>query len=116
MYVVFSSWATGYVPGPLHFTFHPTPLSFYNINHLYHYSYFACYREYTNCSIKQLSDCLEDIFHKMTYRKLKLNANKTELIGTGTPVLRCKRHDFPYLYFASTYSPNYLGEKCMSDR
>ncbi len=48
----------------------------------------------TNRSLNQLSDCLQDIFHWMTDSKLKLNANKTELIIIGTPMQRCKLDGF----------------------
>ena len=43
-----------------------------------------------NCSLNQLRDCLQNIFHWMTDSKLKLNANKTEFLIIGTQKLRGK--------------------------
>ena len=49
-----------------------------------------------NCSLQQLSNCLDDIFYWLTKRRLKLIADKTELILIGMQ-RQCDRinHVFP---------------------
>ena len=53
-----------------------------------------------NCSLSQLGDCLQNIFHWMTDSKLKLNANKTEFVIVDTQNQRRKLDCFfpTYIY------------------
>jgi len=48
----------------------------------------------TDLSLKQLADCLSDISGWVTNNKLKLNANKTDLIFIGTSRQRSKPTQF----------------------
>jgi len=74
------------------FTLYTTPLSSLTHSHkLDHHLYVDDTQLYislstadTDHSLKQLSDCLSDIFGWMTNNKLRLNANKTEFIIIGT--------------------------------
>ena len=73
-------------------TFYTTPLSSviqtHNLGcHIYTgdtHNYLSLATLDTNCSLSQLRDCLNDIFHWMTDSKLKLNADNTEFLIIGT--------------------------------
>jgi len=52
----------------------------------------------TNISLRQLGDCLGDIYEWMTNNRLRLHANKTDLISIGASRQRSKLTRFFYLY------------------
>ena len=84
----------GSVLGPLLFTLYTTVL---HSAQLFKLTTWTIYADYTTIYLslttlesryklllKQLSDCIHDIFYWMTDSKLKLNANKTEFVIIGT--------------------------------
>jgi len=94
------------VLGPLLFTLYTTPLSCLIHRHtLDHHLYADDTQVYTSLStadndlsFEQLGDCLSDISGWMTNNKLRLNANKTYFIITGTSRQRCKLTHFLHEY------------------
>ena len=60
----------------------------------------------TQCSLNQLRDCLQNIFHWMTNSKLKLNANETQFFIIGTQKQRGKlNYFFPTPMLSQNFTP-----------
>ena len=103
-----------YFLGPLLFTLYTMPFSsviqIHNLDHhLYAddtHIYISLATPDTNRSLNQLSDCLHEIFLWMTDSKLKLNADKTEFLISGTPK-QCGKLDgfFPTRILSKNITP-----------
>ena len=78
----------GSVIGPLLFTLYTSLIRGHKLDHHFYADdtqvYISLYIADRDISLKQLGDCLSDISGWMTNNRLRLNANKTDLIIIGT--------------------------------